>query len=94
MKKDTFNPKSIRNLRWLRNRGGCIISSEFVEGHGKRTRSLDIPPHCKKIIRELYAYQPARIKRVFDAPPRCQAVVAIVEMRRANGLLNALAAQS
>ena len=90
MKKDMFNPKSIKNLRRLRDFGGCVMSSDFVEGHGKRTRSLEIPPYCEKIIRELYDYQPARIKRVFDAHPRCQAVVAIVDMRSANGLLNAL----
>lgn len=87
---EEITPLGIRLLALLKSSGGAVMTSEWAEGSGRRTRLLDVPPYSKRIERWEYKYQPKRIKKVFDAHPRCQAVIAIVDMGSATRLLNAL----
>jgi hypothetical protein len=70
-------------LKDLMDRGGAVMTSDWTTGAGRHTRSRTIPPFCERIFREESARYPARIKRVFAQHPRCQAVVAITDMRTA-----------
>jgi hypothetical protein len=73
----------------LKNTGGAVIVSDWTTGSGRFTKPRAIPPHCKRIERRA-AWLPAwpqRIKRVFRQHPRCQAVIAITNMRAVNALL-------
>ena len=72
------------SLKDLMDRGGAVMTSEWTTGAGRHTRSRTIPPFCERIVRSEAARYPARIKRVFAQHPRCQAVVAITDMRTAN----------
>jgi len=84
-------PKQIHLLdRIYKSKHAAVMSSEWVEGSGKRTRSLDLPPFCERIERWEYARQPQRIKCIFDDHPRCSAVVAVVDKGKATSFLNAL----
>ena len=84
-------PKQIQLLyRLHKYKHSAVMSSEWVEGSGKRTRSLELPPFCERIGRGSYSLQPQRIKRVFDDHPRCRAVVAVVDKGKATSFLNAL----
>ena len=70
-------------LKNLIDRGGAVMTSDWTTGAGRHTRARAIPPFCKRIFRSEAARYPARIKRVFAQHPRCQAVVAITDMRTA-----------
>jgi uracil phosphoribosyltransferase len=76
--------KERNGLRDLAARGGVVMSSEWTTGHSHRTRARDIPPYCEKISAYSASRMPKRIRRVFDAHPRCQFVIAIIDMRSAN----------
>jgi hypothetical protein len=75
-------------LRQLMVRGGAVMTSEWTTGAGQHTRARTIPPFCAKIYRANANIYPKRIKRVFAKHPRCQAVVAITDMRTANRVIN------
>ena len=76
-------------LEQLHNRGGAVISSDWTNGAGRFTTSKAIPPFCKKIDRSELRWNefPQRITKVFERHPRCQSVVAIVDMRAARKVL-------
>ena len=84
-------PREIGLLRRLHNeKNSAVITSEWTEGRGRLTRTLDIPPFCERIDRYFYDRQPQRIKNVFDEHPRCKSVIAVVDKRSATAFLNAL----
>jgi len=62
---------------------GVIIASEWVTGSGRFITKRAIPPHCKRIERRDAHKYPKRISSIFNALPKVQAVVAIVNMRAA-----------
>jgi hypothetical protein len=72
-------------------RWGPVLTSQWTTGSGRWTRSRVIPPYCQKIYRDEAAKYPARIRKTFTDSPRCQAVIAIVNMRAAKKALKALA---
>ncbi len=76
-------------LKELHSRGGAVMSSDWTNGAGRNTTSKAVPPFCKKIARsELHWGDfPRRIRQVFERHPRCQAVVAITDMRAARKVL-------
>lgn len=67
--------------------GGAVMTSHWTNGIGRYTRSRAVPPFCKRIERYRAEDYPKRIQRVFRLHPRCQAVIAIVDMRAANRAL-------
>lgn len=79
--------KERRNLRYLLDSGGQVMSSEFVTGVGRNTKALDIPGFCKKIHKDHAKYYPRRVQKLFEQHPRCQYVVAITNMRAAHRLI-------
>ena len=87
-----MNPtkKQLEALAELKKRGGAVITSEWTTGRGRFTTPRSIPPFCRRIENWAAFYQVARIRKVFRLHPRCSAVVAIVDMRRANRALAAL----
>ena len=87
-----MNPtrRQLEALAELKNRGGAVITSEWTTGRGRFTTPRSIPPFCRRIENWASFYQAARIRKVFRLHPRCRAVVAIVDMRRANRALAAL----
>ena len=90
---DIPTPAEIRLLDRLNaTQHAAVLSSEWVEGSGRRTRSLPVPPFSARVERFEYDRQPQRIRRVFDKHPRAQAVVAVVDRARASAFLNALRA--
>jgi len=90
-----LNPtrRQLEALAELKNRGGAVITSEWATGRGRFTTPRSIPPFCRRIENWAAFYQVARIRKVFRLHPRCSAVVAIVDMRRANRALAALEVQ-
>lgn len=78
-------------LEELRERGGAVITSEWVNGHGNYITRRAVPLFSDRIDRaaamRLGTKLPRRIRRVFDAHPRCEAVIAITDMRGANKAL-------
>ena len=76
--------KERNGLRDLAARGGAVMTSEWTTGHSHRTRAREIPPHSEKVSAYGSRRMPKRIRRVFDAHPRCQFVIAITNMRAAN----------
>lgn len=79
------------SLRELRARGGAVITSEWSNGHGNYITRRAVPLFSARIDRSsamrLGTKLPRRIRRVFEAHPRCEAVVAITNMRGANKAL-------
>lgn len=76
------------SLKQLIDLGGAVIASDWTNGQGRFTTSKAIPPFCDKISRlSLHRDFPARIKKVFGAHPKCQSVIAVVDMRGANRAL-------
>ena len=84
--KTTYTQRSA--LKNLMDRGGAVMTSDWTTGAGRHTRARTIPPFCERIFRPEAARYPVRIKRVFAQHPRCQAVVAIVDMRTANRVID------
>ena len=85
--KTTYTQRSaLRQL--MAQGGGAVMTSEWTTGTGQHTRARTIPPFCERIFRSEAAGYPVRIKRVFAQHPRCQAVVAIVDMRTANRVID------
>ena len=74
-------------LRDLMQAGGAVITSEWTTGAGKRTTRRTIPPFCQRIKRWQSKAYPVRIQRLFEKHPRCEAVIAIVDMRAARRTL-------
>ena len=77
----------LRSLADLARSNGVVMSSCWITGSGRHTRSRTIPPFSGR-IEKLSAYQyPARIRDYFRRNPRVRAVVAITNMRAANKVL-------
>jgi len=79
----------IEALAELKRRGGAVITSQWANGNGRYTTRRSIPPFCKRIERwaAWFPNYPQRIKRVFRKHPRCEAVIAITNMRAVNKIL-------
>ena len=72
------------SLFQIYKQGGVVIASEWTNGSGRFVTKRAIPPHCERIERKDAHKHPKRISSIFDARPKIQAVVAIVNMRAAN----------
>ncbi len=78
----------IEALAELKRRGGAVITSQWINGNGRYTTRRAIPPHCDRIPRWLWSSRyPTRIKKVFQKHPKCEAVIAITNMRAVNKIL-------
>ena len=79
----------LESLAYLKQCGGAVLTSEWVNGSGRYTTKRAIPPCCKRVERwaAWFPEYPERIKRMFKLHPRCKAVIAITDMRTANRLL-------
>ena len=75
-------------IRELHSRGGAVLTSEWVNGSGAHTTRRVVPPYCERIVRGIADCYPRRIRLMFERHPRALAVVAIVNMRAVNKLLN------
>jgi|18_taG_2_1085343.scaffolds.fasta_scaffold08347_3 hypothetical protein len=73
----------------IKQQGGAVLTSEWVSGNGRFTTKRAIPPCCERIEKRSswFPKYPQRIKRKFTKHPRCQALIAITDMRTANRLL-------
>jgi hypothetical protein len=79
--------QQLANLLALFERGGCAITSEWVNGDGRYTTRKAIPPFCERIERTaLTEGHPERIRRMFRKR-KCRAVIAITRMRAAKKVL-------
>ena len=95
MKSRTITRVQTNALKELRDRGGAVITSEWVNGHGYYITRRAVPPFSARIDRSAMwrglglrrSPLPHRIRRVFDAHSRCEAVIAITDMRGANKAL-------
>ena len=78
------------SLNDLWGRGGACMTSEWINGSGRRITKRAVPPHAKRITREEWAWNasnewkdrnPIELKvcEIFHGHPRCKAVVAIVD---------------
>jgi hypothetical protein len=74
----------IESLSAIHQRGGAVLTSEWVNGSGRYTSRRIVPQFCERIERHRAHYYPLRIQKVFADHPRCQAVVAITNMKGAN----------
>ena len=66
---------------------GAVMTSEWTTGMGRWTRRREVPPFCARVERWQALNFPKRIRQTFKAHPRCQTVVAIIDMRNANKAL-------
>tara|TARA_R100001594_G_scaffold70765_1_gene105225 strand:- start:2386 stop:2709 length:324 start_codon:yes stop_codon:yes gene_type:complete len=80
----------IKNIMELKKRGGAVMTSEWTTGSGRHTKRRSVPPYCQRISRFEAHYEkyPKRILSVFEKHPRCEAVIAITNMRRVNALID------
>lgn len=69
---------------------GARMASDWINGSGHFISKRSIPPHAERIERRQLATRklPKRITKVFDAHPRCAAVIAITDMRVAKRALS------
>ena len=84
-----INKVQLAMLSELKELGGAVISSQWTTGHGRFTSRRAVPPFCKRIERRAswFPNYPKRIRDVFKDHPRCESVIAIVDMRSANRVL-------
>jgi|GEM_PF-4217372 len=75
------------NLRYLLRAGGQMMTSEFVSGHGRNAKILDLPRFCRQIHKDHAGRYPKRVQELFNQHPRCQYAIAITNMRAAKRLL-------
>ena len=74
----------LKSLREIHHFGGALITSFWTNGSGRYVTTRTIPPFCERIERSSSGNYPKRIQKVFNAHPRCKAVIAITNMRSAN----------
>jgi hypothetical protein len=83
----------LQSLRDLYALGGAVLTSEWTTGSFSRHISRRVVPICSRRIERHpdlpRAKLPRRIAKVFEAHPRCQAVIAITDMRTAKRVLKA-----
>ena len=80
----------LKSLREIHHFGGALITSFWTNGSGRYVTTRTIPPFCERIERSSSGNYPKRIQKVFNAHPRCKAVIAITNMRSANKELKRL----
>ena len=95
MKTEILNKSRLDSLWDLYKLGGAVMTSEWTTGNYSRHISRRAVPAFSRRI-ERYsdlprAKLPRRITKVFEAHPRCQAVIAITDMRAAKRALKAAA---
>ena len=86
----------------LKRRGGAVISSEWTRGRGRYVSRRPVPPYCERVDRYQSALRwtpggnrvPERIQRVFRDHPKCEAVIAIINMRSVNKTIQQAGGQS
>ncbi len=84
------NKRQLEAIAQLKSYGGAVITSQWTNGSGRYTTCRAVPPYCERVPRWAAYFQPERIKRVFRKHPKCEAVIAITNMRAVNKLLRDL----
>ena len=88
-KKMKITKPQIESIKELKKRGGQVLTSQWVNGHGNYITRRAIPPFSDRIERSEKSKYPKRIQKLFKQHPKCQAVIAITNMRTVNKLLSA-----
>ena len=73
-------------LRIIKDCGGAVLTSHWTYGNGRYITKRPVPPHCERVTRYT-SNMPKRILNMFKTHPRCEAVIAITNMRAVNKLL-------
>ncbi len=81
----------IRMLEMLVNSGGCVMSSEWVNGGGKFRTKRAVPVFSQRLALwracELPGAAGQAARKVRKAHPRCETVVIVTDIRAARRLL-------
>ncbi len=89
MKKPTKT--QIRTLEMLMNSGGCVMSSEWVNGCGKFRTKRAVPVFSADLSLERACELPGAAgqaaRKVRKAHPRCQSVIIVTDIRAARRVM-------
>ncbi len=81
----------IRMLQMLVNSGGCVMSSEWVNGGGKFRTKRAVPVFAQRLALwracELPGAAGQAARKLRRAHPRCETVVIVTDIRAARRLL-------
>ena len=92
MKKPTKT--QIRMLEMLMNSGGCVMSSEWVNGCGKYRTKRAVPVFSEDMFLEkaceLPGFAGKAARKLRKAHPRCQSVIIVTDIRAARRTLKPL----
>tara|TARA_R110002110_G_scaffold166862_2_gene367735 strand:- start:166 stop:447 length:282 start_codon:yes stop_codon:yes gene_type:complete len=72
-------------IRIIKDCGGAVLTSHWTNGNGRYITKRAVPPHCERVTRYT-PNMPKRVTDVFKRHPRCEAVIAITNMRAVNKL--------